>query len=88
MHRTDTASGSPTPPPTEAPLDPPAESVAIRAALAETGRTQTDLGGVLELSQQAVSRRMTGEVEWSANELRAVARFLDVPAATLLEATR
>jgi len=58
---------------------------AVKGALAVAGRTQADLGVALDLSQQAVSRRITGEVELSATELRGVAAFLGLKVGALLD---
>lgn len=41
--------------------------------------TQQDAGDKLGLSQRAMSRRLTGEVEFSATELEKLASMLEVP---------
>lgn len=43
--------------------------------------TQDDLADELGISQQAVSRRLSGDVEFTAGELEKIASFLDVPVA-------
>ena len=58
---------------------------AVKAALVAAGRTQADLGVELDLSQQAVSRRLTGEVELSASELRATSAYLGIRLGLLLD---
>lgn len=68
------------------PITPNAEIGAnVRAELARAGRTQSDLAYFLGLAQPNVSRRLRGEVEFSASELLRTAAFLGVPATTLLE---
>lgn len=64
----------------------PAERVAteIRAHLARQRKTQAQIAGHLGISQQAVSRRMSGAQPFDVDELHRVAAFLDVPVASLL----
>lgn len=63
-----------------------AETVAanIRAEAARRRQTQTSLGRALGMSQVAVSDRYRGRTPWTLNEVEAVARLLQVPAAELL----
>lgn len=42
------------------------------AVMASRGDTHASLGSILHISTSAVSRRMTGEVEWSLGEIRAI----------------
>jgi hypothetical protein len=56
----------------------------VRAAMARRRVSQGDLADHLEVSQAAVSRRLSGEVAWSVPELVAIALFLDVAVETLL----
>lgn len=56
----------------------------VRGAMADKGRKQRDVATLLDLSQPAVSRRLRGVVPFSAEELAAVATYLDVPLETLL----
>jgi transcriptional regulator with XRE-family HTH domain len=57
----------------------------IRAALARRRKTQRDLGDLLGVGQPAIAARLSGGQDWRLAELRAVAGFLDVPLATLLQ---
>lgn len=52
--------------------------------MAERGKTQADLAAVLGMSQQSVSRRLTGSQSFAVAELIEVAAFLDVEPASLL----
>lgn len=55
-------------------------------ARAEVARRQIRQGRIAEhlgLNQQQVSRRLTGEVEFSVSELQKLAELLEVPVATL-----
>ncbi|HEX6968856.1 MAG TPA: helix-turn-helix transcriptional regulator [Micromonosporaceae bacterium] len=51
----------------------------VRAELARRRMTQHQVGELLGLSQQSVSRRLSGEVPWRADELLYLAEALDVP---------
>lgn len=58
----------------------------VTAEMARRGRmTQEQLGTRLGMSQRAISRRLAGEVEWSANELLAVAKVFGIPVSVLYE---
>jgi transcriptional regulator with XRE-family HTH domain len=57
---------------------------AVRAELARARTHGTAAGAVLGLSQSSMSRRLSGEVEFTASELLRLAKWLDVPAARLL----
>ena len=49
--------------------------------------SQEQVANTFGLSQQAVSRRVTGEVEFSAHQLRVLSRMLDTPVDALLTLT-
>ena len=57
---------------------------AVRAELARAGKTQGALTAVLHLSQPAISRRLSGQVPFTIDELSAAAAFLDIPLSTLV----
>lgn len=63
-----------------------AESVAgnVRAEMARLRVSQSEMGAALGLTQQAVSRRLKGEVPFNVNELGVVADVLAVEVADLL----
>lgn len=48
------------------------------------GKSQAAVGAVLNLSQQAVSRRLVGKVAWDVAELGTLAEFLGVSVASLI----
>lgn len=56
----------------------------IRGRIAELGYRQADLAGVLGVSQQSVSKRLTGKVPFDVNELATVADWLGVSVMQLL----
>ncbi len=58
--------------------------VAIRVGLARINEPQVALAKLLNLSQTALHRRMTGQVSWRLDELTQVAEFLGVPMAELV----
>lgn len=47
--------------------------------------TQAELASTLGLSQSAISRRLNGESEWTANELVALARMFGISLSALFE---
>lgn len=59
----------------------------VRAELARHDRTQQDLAHALGLSQQSVSRRLSGHLALDTNELERIAEFLGIPVEALLPAT-
>ena len=59
-------------------------AAAVRAEMARQMRKQDDLAAVLGVAQQAVSRRLRGDMPWRAAELVVVAHWLDVPVERLL----
>jgi transcriptional regulator with XRE-family HTH domain len=56
----------------------------VRAELARHGVSQTDIAEVLGVSQAAVSRRLSGRVEFTLDELRLIAERLGVPLSTFV----
>ncbi len=59
-------------------------SAEVRAAMGRQRRTQSQLAQHLGVSQVTVSRRLSGEVSFTVDELERVAAFLSVPLAELL----
>jgi transcriptional regulator with XRE-family HTH domain len=57
----------------------------IRAELGRRHRSQAWLAEQIGMSAYKLSRRMCGGVSFSAEDLAAIARALEVPVATLLE---
>jgi transcriptional regulator with XRE-family HTH domain len=55
----------------------------VRGALATRRLTQEQAGDAVGLSQKAMSRRLTGEVEFSVTELQKLAELAGVPVSTL-----
>jgi transcriptional regulator with XRE-family HTH domain len=64
----------------------PRERVAdtVRAELARRRVSQAQLSAALGVSQPAISRRLTGAVPFTVDELHAVAALLGLPAGSLL----
>lgn len=56
----------------------------VRAAMARRRVTQNALAADLDMTQQALSRRLTGAVAFNVDELHAAAAALDVPVTSLL----
>ena len=48
---------------------------ALVALMASRGETQESLGEVMHLSKSAISRRLTGEVEWSLGEVKTICTY-------------
>lgn len=59
----------------------------IRAEMARRRLTSTDLASALNCSQSSASRRMTGEVGLSLDEVAVIAEWLGIVPAALLEAS-
>ena len=57
----------------------------IKAQMARTATTQQILADALHLSQTAISRRLSGHVCFTIDELVAIAAVLGVPVVDLLE---
>lgn len=55
----------------------------VRGAAAEKRASQDALARELKRSRQAVNARMTGKVPFTATEVLAIARYLDVPVSRL-----
>lgn len=55
----------------------------VRAEMARRGYTQETTGAAVGLTQFALSRRLRGEIEFSASELQRLADFLKVSVASL-----
>jgi len=51
----------------------------VRGALAESRKTQREVGEALGIPQSSISLRLTGERPFRAEELAALAEFLGVP---------
>lgn len=60
------------------------EADAVRAELARARRSQGDAAKHLNLSQPAMSRRLTGEVDFTVAEIRSLADWLGIPVTVLL----
>lgn len=58
----------------------PQVAATVRAELARAGRNQQSLAAHLFMSQPAVSRRLSGAVSFSIDELVSIAGFLEVDA--------
>lgn len=56
----------------------------VRAEMARNGLTQGDLATRLNLTQPAVSRRLTGEIPLNVNELATISRVVGVPLGRLV----
>ncbi len=59
----------------------PQVAATVRAELARAGRNQQSLAAHLFMSQPAVSRRLSGAVSFSIDELVSVAEYLEVDVA-------
>lgn len=68
---------------------PPTHTAAIaanvRAEMARLKLPQSEIGRVLGISQQAISKRLAGEVSFSVEEIHAVASRLGVSTADLID---
>lgn len=56
----------------------------VRAEISRQKKPQRELAEILGISQQQVSERVRGDVEWRISELVRVARWLDVPLASFV----
>lgn len=54
----------------------------VRAEMARRSKSQADIAALLGLSQTAVSRRLKGNVDFSATELETLSREFGVPVGT------
>lgn len=66
----------------------PQVAASVRAELARANRTQQTLAAHLHLSQPAVSRRLSGEVSFSIDELVSIAEYLSVEVSLFVPQTR
>lgn len=53
----------------------------VRAEIARSGSSQATIADLLGLTQSAVSRRLSGKIDFSATELSKLAAYLNVPVA-------
>lgn len=58
----------------------------LASIMASHGDTQTSLAGTLGISVSAVNRRMSGEVEWSLGEIKAICEYYEKSYYELFEA--
>lgn len=58
------------------------------AMMASRGDTQETLAKVMHMSKSAISRRLTGEVEWSLGEVKAICTHYNAGYYELFEARR
>lgn len=56
----------------------------VRALMGRRRVSQTRLAGVLDMSQQSLSRRLTGEQPFNIDELFTLARYFNVEVTQLL----
>lgn len=61
---------------------------AVAAALAAHRRRTREVADLLGVTPQAVGRRLRGQTEFTAGEIRAIAEWLGVPAGSLIELPR
>lgn len=47
----------------------------LRAEMAKNGHTQETLGELLKIPKSSVSRRLSGEIEWSIGEIETICKF-------------
>lgn len=59
----------------------------VRAEISRQRKPQRELAEILGISQQQVSDRVLGVVEWRISELVKVALWLDVPLTSFVPAT-
>lgn len=59
----------------------------IHSEVYKAGHNNSALALKLGLSRQAISQKMRGEVAFSLNEVGAVAEWLNIPVATLFDAS-
>lgn len=62
----------------------PQVAASVRAELARASRTQQSLAAHLHLSQPAVSRRLSGDVSFSIDELVSIAAYLGIDVAVFV----
>lgn len=54
--------------------------------MARRKNSQSDIAALLGLSQAAVSRRLSGDVDFTSSELAALAKHLEVPVSAFFDA--
>ena len=59
-------------------------ALAVRGRLAERRRTQADAAAVLGISQASISRRLSGDTPFTAQEIHQLAAWLDIRPADLI----
>lgn len=59
---------------------------AVRAEMTRRKITQAEVSACIGLTQQAVSRRLAGQVPFDVNELAKIADYLGLDIATLVKA--
>lgn len=64
--------------------NPPALNRNIRAEMARSGITQAAFARDLGMSQSALSRRLTGDADWTIGELLRAAEVLGCPLSALV----
>lgn len=65
--------------------EPHRAAATVRAEMARQRIRQITVARHLGLSQQAISRRMSGSIDFTVGELLSIASLLNVPASTLLD---
>lgn len=59
-------------------------TAAVRAEMARAGITQMEMSRRIPMTQQAISRRLSGHVSFTVDELAMIADYLGVPLSTLI----
>lgn len=54
-------------------------STLMRVELARAGRRRNELGDAIEVPDSTLSRRFSGETEWTFHEVLSAAEFFGVP---------
>jgi transcriptional regulator with XRE-family HTH domain len=58
----------------------------VRAEMARRGKSQADIGSLLGITRQAISRRLLGHVAFDADDLATIATYLNVSVAVFFDA--
>ena len=72
---------------TEPPITATTIAANVRAEVARTRTSQTNLAHLLNLSQSSVSMRLRGATPFSAHELATIATHLEIPVNTFYQHT-
>jgi transcriptional regulator with XRE-family HTH domain len=56
----------------------------VRAEMKQQGKTQVELADLLGVTQQSVSRRLTGETPFTVYDLTVLSSYLNIPVADFL----